>query len=168
MKGKVEGSFVVPVWSNYIHKLLFFMGAESTSCIRNHLTYWAHWAGCGSRITTVSLFGGMSCASVAWFCYYANLLSPVILSLQRSPIFFFLPSPCGISYLIICFVPLFYPYHWWHTHHSAKMDSSKEDPGRWIGYMDWCLLSPFDLSWILPVGGSLLVPRCLPGPPVVR
>ena len=37
MKGKVEGSFVVPVWSNYIHKLLFFMGAESMSCTRSHL-----------------------------------------------------------------------------------------------------------------------------------
>ena len=37
MKGKVEGSFVVPVWSNYIHKLLFFMGAESMSCIRSNL-----------------------------------------------------------------------------------------------------------------------------------
>ena len=33
--------------------------------------------------------------------------------------------------------------------------------------MDWCLLSPFDLSLILLVGGSLLVPHSLPGPPIV-
>ena len=32
--------------------------------------------------------------------------------------------------------------------------------------MDWHLLSPFDLSRILLVGGSLLVPHSLPGPPV--
>ena len=30
------------------------------------------------------------------------------------------------------------------------------------------LVSPFDLSQILPVGGGLLVPCSLPGPPVVR
>ena len=34
--------------------------------------------------------------------------------------------------------------------------------------MDWCLLSPFGLSQILPVGGSLSIPHLLPGPPVVR
>ena len=34
--------------------------------------------------------------------------------------------------------------------------------------MHWRLLSPFDLPRILPVGGSLLVPRSLPGPPGVR
>ena len=28
--------------------------------------------------------------------------------------------------------------------------------------------SPFDLSWILPVGGGLLVPCSLPGLPVVK
>ena len=33
--------------------------------------------------------------------------------------------------------------------------------------MDWRLLSPFDLSRILRLGGSLLVPCFLPGPPVV-
>ena len=47
------------------------------------------------------------------------------------------------------------------------MDSSEKDSGRFEGHMDWCLLSPFDLSRILPVGGSLLVPCSLPGPPVV-
>ena len=30
------------------------------------------------------------------------------------------------------------------------------------------VLSPFDLSWTLPVGGGLLVPCSLPGPPVVK
>ena len=34
--------------------------------------------------------------------------------------------------------------------------------------MDGRLLSPFDLSQILPVGGGLLVPCSLPGPPVVK
>ena len=56
----------------------------------------------------------------------------------------------------------------WHLHGSAKMDSSKKDSGRLVGHMDWFLLSPFDLSQILLVGGSLLVPHSLPGPPVVR
>ena len=47
------------------------------------------------------------------------------------------------------------------------MDSSK-DSQRLVGLKDWRLLSPFDLARILPVGGSLLVPHSLPGPPVVR
>ena len=51
---------------------------------------------------------------------------------------------------------------------SAKMDSSEKDSGRFVGHMDWLLLSPFHLSQILPVGGSLLVLSSLPGPPVVR
>ena len=34
--------------------------------------------------------------------------------------------------------------------------------------MGWHLLFPFDLFWIIPVGGSLLVPSSLPGPPTVR
>ena len=45
---------------------------------------------------------------------------------------------------------------------------------RWIpvrrilgGQMDWHLLFPFNLSQILSVGGSLLVPRPWPGPPVL-
>ena len=36
------------------------------------------------------------------------------------------------------------------------------------GHTDWHLLSPFDLSQILPAGGGLLVPHSLPGPPVAR
>ena len=43
-----------------------------------------------------------------------------------------------------------------------------EDPGRLVGRMDQSLLSLFGLSWILPVGGSLLVLCFLLGPPVVR
>ena len=46
---------------------------------------------------------------------------------------------------------------------------------RWIperrileGHGDWCLLSPFDLSWILLVGGGLLVPCSLPGSLVLK
>ena len=52
--------------------------------------------------------------------------------------------------------------------HSAKMASSQKDPGRLVGHMDWSFLSPFDLSRILPVDGSLLVLCFLPGPPVVK
>ena len=51
---------------------------------------------------------------------------------------------------------------------SAKMDSSKEDSGRLVGHVDGHLLSPFDLSRILPIGAGLLVPRSLPGSPVVK
>ena len=39
---------------------------------------------------------------------------------------------------------------------------------RWVGHMDWCLLSPFDFSQILPGGGDLLVPLSLPRPPLTR
>ena len=57
---------------------------------------------------------------------------------------------------------------WWCTHHSAKVGSSEKDSEGLVGHMDWRLLSPFELSRILPVGGSLLVPHSLPGPPVAR
>ena len=30
------------------------------------------------------------------------------------------------------------------------------------------VVSPFDLSQTLPIGGGLLVPRSLPGPPVIK
>ena len=55
---------------------------------------------------------------------------------------------------------------WWYMHQSAKTDSS-EDSGMSAGHMDWCLLSSFELSQILQVGGSLLVLYALPEPPVV-
>ena len=48
----------------------------------------------------------------------------------------------------------------------VKMDSSEEDSRRSAGHKDWSFLSPFDLSRTFPVGGSLLVLRSLPGPPV--
>ena len=57
---------------------------------------------------------------------------------------------------------------WWYTHCSAKVDSSKKDYGKLVGHMDWRLLSSFDLSQILLLGGSLLLPLPLPGPPVVK
>ena len=47
------------------------------------------------------------------------------------------------------------------------MDSSEEDPGKLVGPLHCSLPSLFDLSRIL-VGGSLLVPCSLPGPPFVR
>ena len=53
-------------------------------------------------------------------------------------------------------------------HHSVEMDSSKENPGKLVGPMDWSLPSPFDFSRILLVGGNLLVPCSLPGSPFVR
>ena len=53
-------------------------------------------------------------------------------------------------------------------HCSAKRDSSEKDSGRLVGHMDWCLLSPFDFSQILPGGGDLLVPLSLPRPPLTR
>ena len=56
---------------------------------------------------------------------------------------------------------------WGHVRHLVEMDSSKEDPGRLVGPLDWSFPSPSDLSRIL-AGGSLLVPCSLPGPPVVR
>ena len=52
----------------------------------------------------------------------------------------------------------------WYTPCLAKMDSSKEDYGRLVGL----LASLADLSWTPVVGGSLLVPCSLPGPPVVK
>ena len=44
------------------------------------------------------------------------------------------------------------------------MDSSEEDSGRLAGHV----VSPFDLSQILLVGGGLLVSCSLRGPPVVK
>ena len=53
------------------------------------------------------------------------------------------------------------------VHALRRMDSNK-DSGRLVGHTDWCLLSLFDLSCVLPVGGSFLGPCSLPGPPVVK
>ena len=39
---------------------------------------------------------------------------------------------------------------------------------RWVGHMDWCLLSPFDFSQILLAGSGLLAPCSSPGPSVVK
>ena len=58
-------------------------------------------------------------------------------------------------------------YSWGRAHLSAKVDFSRKDSGELVGHVDWHLLSPFDFSWILPVGGNLLVPHYFPGPPVV-
>lgn len=49
----------------------------------------------------------------------------------------------------------------------SQHGTSKENSGRLVGHVGLCVLSPFDLSRILPVGGSLLVPSSLSGPPVV-
>ena len=55
---------------------------------------------------------------------------------------------------------------WWRAQHSAKMDSSEKDSGKLAGCVGRSLLSPFELSQILLVGGSLLVSHSLPGPHV--
>ena len=52
----------------------------------------------------------------------------------------------------------------WYTHCLAKMDSSKEDCGRLVGL----LASLVDLSRTPVVGGGLLVPCSLLGPPDVK
>ena len=46
--------------------------------------------------------------------------------------------------------------------------SQEKDSGRLVGLMGWHLLSPFEVSQILLVGGSFLVPCSLSGPPVVK
>ena len=53
---------------------------------------------------------------------------------------------------------------WWCTHCSARMDASERTSGMWSD----TVVSPFDLSWTLLVGGGLLVPFPLLGPPVVK
>ena len=52
---------------------------------------------------------------------------------------------------------------WRCTPCSAKMDAREKDSGRWSDM--WCLLN---LSPTLLVGGGLLVPCFLAGPPVVK
>ena len=42
------------------------------------------------------------------------------------------------------------------------------DSGRLVGHMDWPLLSSFDLSQVIPIGGRLLVSHSLPGLPAER
>ena len=39
-----------------------------------------------------------------------------------------------------CLWPIFLTQSssWWHMHHSAKMDSSKENSGRFVGRRNWC------------------------------
>ena len=44
------------------------------------------------------------------------------------------------------------------------MDSSKEDSGRLVGHVTFS----FDFSQTILIGGGLLVPYSLPGPPVIK
>ena len=53
------------------------------------------------------------------------------------------------------------------VHTSLSQDDTSKNSGRLVGHVGWCLLSPFDLSRILPVGGGLLVPSSLSGSLVV-
>ena len=45
---------------------------------------------------------------------------------------------------------------WWCERHLANVNSSEKDSGRLVGHIDCCLLSPFDLSWNLPVSFAFL------------
>ena len=51
-------------------------------------------------------------------------------------------------------------------HPPTKTGSREDDSGNLLGHMEWPLLSSLDFSWIPPVGGGLLLPYSLPGPPV--
>lgn len=52
-----------------------------------------------------------------------------------------------------------------HAYHSVRMDSSEADSGK-IGQTYGLNVASLLLTFrILPVGGSLLVPCSLPGPP---
>ena len=62
-----------------------------------------------------------------------------------------------LGFMVMGFVPSFSPVshsdsgsflvaHAWHAHSSAKMDSREKDSGKLVRHMDWCLLSPSDLS----------------------
>ena len=75
-----------------------------------------------------------------------------------------------ISFWVVSLWPIIltWSHSWWSEHCSAKMDSSTKDSGRLVEHMDWGLLSSFDLFWILPIGGSMLVSHFLPGSPFVR
>ena len=75
----------------------------------------------------------------------------------------------SLGSFLVCLWPIILNWDpsWGHIRHLVEMDSSKEDPGRLVGPLDWSFPSPFDLSRIL-AGGSLFVPCSLPGPPVVR
>ena len=53
---------------------------------------------------------------------------------------------------------------WWCTHCSTKMNFSKEDSGRLERHVTFS----FDFSQIILIGGGLLVPYSLPGPPVTK
>ena len=49
-------------------------------------------------------------------------------------------------------------------HPRTKMDSSKEDSGRLVRHVTFS----FDFSQTILIGGGLLVPYSLPGPPVIK
>ena len=63
--GDSEGQGSLACYSPWGHKELDM--TEGLNWTEGLLTYWAHWAGCGSHATIVLLFGVTSHASVAWF-----------------------------------------------------------------------------------------------------
>ena len=102
-----EHSFLVPVWSSWdchdygkiisglitmsafhfemshFHKFLFFFVCREY--VQGSLNYWAHWAGCGSPVATVLLFGA---------CLV--LLLRVFLA-QRACLVLWLSKPCFLE-----------------------------------------------------------------------
>ena len=52
--------------------------------------------------------------------------------------------------------------------HALLSQDGFQRGGFWEVGRTYGLASPFDLSRILPVGGGLLVPCSLPGPPVIK
>ena len=50
----------------------------------------------------------------------------------------------ALGWFLVCLWPVILNWgpSWWHMHHSSKVDSSKEDPGRLVRPADWSLLSP--------------------------
>lgn len=66
----------------------------------------------------------------------------------------------GLGFMVIGLVSGFSRINWWHINSLAKMASSKKNSANLIGvYTVVSFL--FDLSQILQVGGSLLVPHSL-------
>ena len=61
-------------------------------------------------------------------------------------------------------------FHGLYSHRVGLSDFHFTHPnsGRWVAPTAWRLLSPFGLSWILPVGGTFLVLSPVLGPTTVR
>jgi len=125
-----QESFLVPIWSSWVHRLLF-MCAESMSL--GSLAYWAHAQDVGLMPPLFHNLG--TCLMFfSWFCCSASLLGFVVkqtrflgksLTYRSLPYFFcgYLQSPRGINCLTPCFVPSLCPYQM--NHRGKKRDSQQ-------------------------------------------